>query len=389
MPVQVIDRPRTTGEKLAGAFSNVGEGLGQAVGAHYQAQEAKSRLAQENEQLKKLTGMDFSGINDPKMRQDALAQILQGQQKEKLMGSKQEFLSKLFGGNEPSNEMGEKLQSPGSAKGFDVSNISDEDIVRASSIDPNVGRAMQHAKDVALREKSEERKEKRREFESEREFGYKRAGKVLENVDKQRSMMPVKDAALASMEDAVVNGDQGFFSYDKLADLGLEMFRTAKGGQFKTAAKTFFVSNVGKFGGRPNMFIEQKIEEMLPKVGRSREANLASLELMKFENDVDKKHIETVDKLEELYMDKEGKLPSSFPKKVDELMKTYVEERQNQLALRLKELDREEKEGQKMGRKMVPKGTKLTIPDIDKYLDMAEGDADKALVMATEDGYEF
>lgn len=192
------------------------------------------------------------------------------------------------------------------------------------------------------KESREEKQERRKEFREEREFGYKRAGKILEGADEMRSTLPIREGSLNAMEDAIKEGNQAFFSLNNLAEkTGVELFRTAQGGQFKAAGKNFLVANVSKFGARPNMYIEQQIADMLPKIGRSREANMGALELMKFEVDIDKHRLETIDKLQDLYENAGKPIPSGFGKEVDKFMKPYVEQRQKDLMMSLKDIQKQ------------------------------------------------
>lgn len=231
-----------------------------------------------------------------------------------------------------------------------------------------------------LERRKEEKKIDRQTFESEREFAYKRAGKILEEADKARNTLPIREAAVNAMEDAIENNDLSFFSLDNLAErTGIEAFRSASGGQFKAGSKNFLVSNVSKFGSRPNMYIEQQVADMLPKIGRSREANLTALEMLRFEKDIDDKRVKIIDDLEDHYMATIGFVPSNIGKEADKKMKSYVDHRQTELADRLKQLQLQEKNS-----------VKDLTPDIAlEYLQKAKGDRKKAEALAKKDGYKF
>lgn len=164
------------------------------------------------------------------------------------------------------------------------------------------------------------------------ELGVKRDSELLTEADKIRTLIPTEESALNAMEDAVVNGDQSFFSLDNLAEqTGFEWARTAKGGQFKTGAKTFLINNVTKFGARPNQYIEQQIADSLAKVGRDAEANLASMALTRFDSDVKKKYLETMDEIEA-----QGNYrPGTLGKETQNKMKDIVEKMQTELSNKL------------------------------------------------------
>lgn len=184
------------------------------------------------------------------------------------------------------------------------------------------------------------------------ESGQKRAEKVLDKADALGQELPILESSVSAMEDAIVNGDQSFWSLDNLAELtGLELFRTAKGGQFKSAAKTYFINDLKTSGARPNMFIEKQLADALTKVGRSQEANQTVLESFKFSNDLKKKWQETVRSLEKHYDESIGYLPGSFSRIVEEQMKPYIEDRQKEYEKKLKELAvQEKKKGKDYGK---------------------------------------
>jgi len=141
--------------------------------------------------------------------------------------------------------------------------------------------------------------------------------------------LPLLESSVMAMEDAIKNGDQSFWSLDNLAEVtGAELFRSAKGGQFKTAAKTYFLNDLKSSGVRPNQFLEKMLADALPKIGRSEEANQTVLESFKFSNDLKKKRHETIRDLEKYYEESMGFLPGRFNAIVEENMKPYIEDRQ-------------------------------------------------------------
>lgn len=78
--VQIIDLPQkrpSFAQKL-----NVGVGRGLEIGSQLMQQhQAEQQRQQENQRFQELTGMDISGIQDPKMRQEALKYGLEGKNK--------------------------------------------------------------------------------------------------------------------------------------------------------------------------------------------------------------------------------------------------------------------------------------------------------------------
>ncbi|MCE5316143.1 MAG: hypothetical protein LLG04_02110 [Parachlamydia sp.] len=200
------------------------------------------------------------------------------------------------------------------------------------------------------------------------ETGNKRADKVLEEADKVRGTVPLKRASLNAMKDAIQEGDMSFVSLDNLAELtGIEGFRTAKGGQFKTASKNFFINTLQKSGARPNQFLEKQIADGLPKIGRSREGNMIGAELAEFEIDVEEKRLEILDELTDSYEKSLGYVPGSIGRDVDRSMKKYLDDRQEQLGQRLKFLNEQEQQSSKKPSQQIlmkaPDGSELMVPE--------------------------
>lgn len=176
------------------------------------------------------------------------------------------------------------------------------------------------------------------------ESGQKRAEKVLDEADALGKELPILESSVFAMEDAIKKGDLSFWSPDNIAEMtGLEFLRTAKGGQFKTAAKTYFINDLKTSGARPNQFLEKQFVDALAKIGRSEEANETVIESFKFTNDLKKKRLETIRDLEKFYDESLGYLPGRFNGIVEETMKPYVEERQKEYEKRLKDIAVKEK----------------------------------------------
>lgn len=211
----------------------------------------------------------------------------------------------------------------------------------------------------------------RKAFREDRDFAYKRAGKYLEKVDESRKTVGDQSEALNLMENAIREGNTEFWSADNFANfLGRygEGLRTAKGAQLLNAQKEFLVSDIGRVGNRPNMWIEQQISGALTKIGRSDEANLTVVEALRARNERDKKRIEVTDALEQQYMKPPaegglGYVPGNIAALVDEAMKPYNEAAGKKLAYKLRQIQERESSGsfKELMKKKVTPGTPLTL----------------------------
>lgn len=243
------------------------------------------------------------------------------------------------------------------------------------------------------------RNSERKDFRADRDFAYKRAGKFLENIDESRKTVGDQSEALNLMENAVKEGNTEFFSKDNFANfLGKygEGLRTAKGAQLLNAQKEFLVSDIGRVGNRPNMWIEQQISGALTKIGRSDEANLTVVEALRSRNDRDKKRIEVTDALEQQYMKPPsegglGYVPGNIASLVDQAMKPYNEQIQKRLAYKIRQYNEMEnrKDFKSMMNKKPVQGTPLTLPMMVAFKNKYNGDIKAARKNAKAMGYDI
>ncbi len=86
MGIQIIpeNRKPSTAEKFNAAFNT---GM-QQLGEYSQQKKQMQQMQQENQQIKQQLGIDLSGINDPKQRQEFVAQALRGRQEQEMQRQK-------------------------------------------------------------------------------------------------------------------------------------------------------------------------------------------------------------------------------------------------------------------------------------------------------------
>lgn len=144
----------------------IGRGLGAGVaqGASAFADQFASRkqkeqmnqmMQQENEQIKQLTGLDLSGIQDPAQRKEFITRLLQGKEAEKEFGREQELLDieqrgdrtlqqlkQQFESDENEKDRFQKSQGKGSAEDIQSKKIAQDAFNSIASIlkRGNVGR---------------------------------------------------------------------------------------------------------------------------------------------------------------------------------------------------------------------------------------------------------
>jgi len=377
--------------------SLIGQALGQGLTGGF-----RQRLG--SERLKGILGGDQS-LDDqiasilgsstilPEQRQQAMQALQQRQQQQlrqqdlglKLAKEqrKQELLGSLLGAQEPQAEFvqrervtpeGVRTDVQASAvEKFRPKEITNQQILAVASVDPQAANLLQRQKDSAQKVSE---KQKDREFQI--------ASKVLQKTDEQTAELVQKEQSLDLMVDAINSENLGFFSPDNIAELtGIEGLRTAKGAQFIASGKEFFLGSLRRAGPRPNQWIERQIQKMLPKMGRSREANLTVAEALKTGNAIERRRSELVDEIASEQEREFGFVRRSLGKEVDRRLKTFAEEEQKKLEANLRDILGEQK------RLKVPQGTKLSLEKARFYLDKAKGNKQKAIQMAESDGFDI
>ena len=130
---------------------------------------------------------------------------------------------------------------------------------------------------------------------------------------------------------------------------------------------------------------------MLPKIGRSDEANLGVVETFQAQQDLESKKIELADELIDKYENDLGYIPGNIASQVDKLSKPYSEKIQNKLAYSLRNIQENEM-GEKSLKstlsKNVTRGTPLTLQTA-RLLMEKEGSKEAAFKKAKALGYKI
>lgn len=203
-------------------------------------------------------------------------------------------------------------------------------------------------------------------FSEERAYHTAQAAKEDEKANILRESIPKKEMALNFARNAVMTGDVGYFSPDKLADItGVDLFRTAKGAQLITAGKENLLSNLSRVSARAqNLWMEQRMSSMFPKIGQSEEANLTTQEMIEAEVALDKAYLNAFDKETEKDEKELGYGKKDRSKRAHEAIKPLENQIMRRASFRMKELEEQEKGLDKLKNevgKNVPKGTPLTL----------------------------
>ena len=416
--IQVIrarEKPKSFAAEFAGKF---GAGLGEGVSQGIEKNQRSKALEKENADILKATGIDLSGQTDPEMRKAVFIQQLKGQQKNQQNESKQKYLDELFGGQDnqqnTSQSFGQQMQNmeppflngeqreqtqsnqTQQKSGFDPLKISDEDIARATAEDYRLGNALRAAKDTAVEQTRHEEKQKlniekkeREKFEGERSYHSGYSKELEKNVNQLRDFIPKKESALNFARNAIESDQLDYFSPDKLAEVtGIDLFRTAKGAQLLTAGKENLLSNMDRVSAKAqNIWFEQRLNSMFPKIGQSKEANLTTQEMLEGEVALDKAYVDEFDRLSQEDEKNFGYVKKDISRRVHQSIKPLEKHILDRTTYRMKEIEEQEKglpEIKKQVGKNVPKGTPLTLAMAKLYKDKF---GDTALKVAQKNGY--
>ena len=239
---------------------------------------------------------------------------------------------------------------------------------------------------------------KRREAEAaikaqseDRAYHTKYSDEARKEADALRTSIPKKQMALRYARDAIESRDLSYFSPDKIADAtGVDLFRTAKGAQLVTAAKENLLSNMGRVSAKgQNIWFEQRLNSMFPKVGQSLEANLTVAEMLEGEEAMDDAYLKEFDRLVKEDKDKYGFVRDDIKQRAVDAAAPLQKEILKHSSYRMKEIEERELGAsalrKKVGAKVTP-GTPLTRT-MAKFYKEKYGSDDLTLKKLKEDGY--
>lgn len=265
--IQVLPQ-ESLGSLLGGAL---GEGLGQGLGAGLQAL-AASKLSnlqrtQELEQ-QRAAQRELAQRYQEAGLSPAFAFLPEGVQKSVLANQAKEnqlnLIKELLGGAATDHE--------------DDGAGSEKSLLGLELLKPGLG-------NLALGLRKEQRAEKTAERSESKPF--------REKIEEQAQGAQETERSLNEIEDAVRSGEVGPLSRANVAEsLGKFTFipgvpalqralLTPKAAAFKTASKQIFSGAKDIFGARVTNLDAQIFQEMLPQIGRSEAANLASIDVLR------------------------------------------------------------------------------------------------------------
>jgi hypothetical protein len=363
-------------------------------GEYQQHKAAQKAAEQENETLRSM-GINAAGLS-PEMKKVVVAEALKGQRQ----SERYNRLSGLIEGQQPQpgNIVEQNLENAQENIGQEGQltpkathrKIIPQDLINQVAIDdPQLANVLTRQNEIALKQEQAEQKLSQQKFEGERAYHSKYSLEQEKEAENLRSTRPKKTTALKFARDAVETGNLKYFSLDKIADAtGVDLFRTAKGAQLVTAGKENLLSNMGRVSARAqNIWFEQRLNSMFPKIGQSEEANLTVQEMLEGEVMLDNAYLNEFDRIVEQDEKDYGFTKKDASKRARNNIKPLEKEILDRTSFRMKEIQ-EQEEGlstlkSQVG-KNVTKGTPLTLAMARLY---KEKFGDNALDVAEKNGY--
>lgn len=394
-------KKRNSLNQLMGGIASGAGSIGSMLNEKEKKKIQEEQLGEENEFASKYLNLDLSGVRDPKIRQELtkqaykskLAPEMQRAKYDARLGAiKESPFGKYFLNEQQQETQGPRQDLRNEEGDIEVGNVNvpskvPQEVIYQAELAGEHGLAQQftaHNQSIENRDKEE-----RKRFEADRKYHTQFSMKAEQEAEGIRSSLIKKENSLNFARDAIESGDLSYFSKDKLADItGSDLFRTAKGAQLVTAGKENLLSNMSRVTGRAqNMWFEQRLNSMFPKIGQSKEANLTVQEMLEGELALDESYLKEFDKIAERDVQDYGYVKKDISKRANDAIKPVQKEIMQRTTYRMKEIEEQEKglkDLKSQVGKNVPNGTPFTLAMAKLY---SEKFGDNAIDVAKKNGY--
>lgn len=190
-----------------------------------------------------------------------------------------------------------------------------------------------------------------------KDFGEKQEKQAQPTIDRANTLstgLARQQYGIDSMRDAIRRG--GRFGLDYIAQrFGLPFLATPEGSQLNTVKKQFLITDIEGLP-RPNLFIDKKVDEAYPQLGKSEAANNTTLEVLQAKHDIESKYVELSNQFAAEDRQNYGFVQANLQKRVTENLNEYAQDRYKLTERRLIDINYPDK---------VP--FKLMNPDTKKY----------------------
>ena len=234
-----------------------------------------------------------------------------------------------------------------------IGTLTPEHVVAANIMNKNAGPAV-----TALYQTQQKEDREQRKFE--RQVG---AQPFMEEMQSLRKSLPELTTSINAADDAIRSGDLSGFSKDYWAEkFDMPQLTSAKGKQLKAATKNFMSQGKELFGSRVTNYDVSLLEGMFARIGESKYAQSAALEIQRARRDLQQAKLKASDQVRET----SGGIPSDIDLRVNKILQGEEEKIQENLRSRLEvfaALD---------GQNVDWRNTKKALPE-DTYLVLKNG----------------
>lgn len=373
---------------------SLGAAIGAGIGKGIAGRKERKREAEQGQMLSQLLfgeeGAEQFGGLSPELQLKA-SQVMQARQqqadKQRAAEEKSNLLKSILGlGGEPTqDQIPEDLAAPERemVPREPARELTEKDVFSLGLVDPQIAKIAQSAQQESVKK-----------FERERDYHTKFVQEIEKKVSAERETLPRKEMALDFALDAVKSGEVGSFTKNNLADaiggkIG-DALRTTKGAQLVTAGKENLLNNLNRVSARAqNLWMEQRLASMFPKIGQTQEANETVAEMLNAELSMDRSFVKTYDRLSEEDEKKYGYVRKDISKRVAEESENVQKEIFDRSSHRIREIQERElglKKLKGMVGKKVARGTPMTLGMLKLY---SKKFGDKALKVAKQNGYKI
>lgn len=282
-----------------------------------------------------------------------------------------------------------------------ASRYTPDQIARITLKNPSFGNLLLKEKEAQQREDIANRKLQQRESEfsqkqnlDERKFAFQTNQDYQKSVTKTRESLKQQQDSFNALQYANANGDLGFWSKDNLANLtGIAGLKSTQGAIFQNAAKNYFLGDIGNIPGRSNQLLQRTLLDSYAKIGTNQEARDSVLQIYQGKINKLQRYLDTYDAIVREETEKYGYVQPNIEARVNQRLENVYKEEDRATIQRIKNI--EKGLGFYYSRDFsnpdnylnAPKGTPLTQPVVNYFLQRNNGDPRLAQAEAYRNGY--
>lgn len=282
-----------------------------------------------------------------------------------------------------------------------ASRYTPDQIARITLKNPSFGNLLLKEKEAQQREDIANRKLQQRESEfnqkqsiDERKFAFQTNQDYQKSVSKTRESLKQQQDSFNTLQYANATGDLGFWSKDNLANLtGIDGLRSKEGAIFQNAAKNYFLGDIGNIPGRSNQLLQRTLLDSYAKIGTNQEARDSVLQIYQGKINKLQRYLDTYDTIVQEETEKYGYVQPNIESRVNKRLENVYKEEDRDTIQRIKNI--EKGLGFYYSRDFsnpdnylnAPKGTPLTQPVVNYFLQRNNGDPRLAEAEAYRNGY--